>query len=164
MRLAVVVLAFLLSAPAAHADRGERWDGKTIALQSAAGTGVVALGTTGVVVCLVSSLAGNTDCGFRGAALIGIATTAATIAAVQLVGNGLDGTGSLGGTAAGALLGAGLGIAGSVALVNGPKYDGPLLLLVTAVPLIAGAVIGYHLTADDKTGAAVRVPLLSRSF
>jgi hypothetical protein len=166
-RLAVALMWIVLVAGRVEA---EPWDAKTVVAQSAAGTVVLAGGTVlffaNLPLCGFKSEdepSNHDDCPRFRALAIGIGTIAATIASVQLVGYAMDGTGSL----VGGSLGFGVGFGFGVGVAYGVSRITDRFLPVAAavlLPMVAGSVISYHLSADPKTGAAVRVPLMSLSF
>jgi hypothetical protein len=113
--------------------------------------------------CLISKLLGPKKCGAGPGIAIGLGTVAGTIASVTLIGDAFDGTGTAIGTTIGFLVGAGVGAISATQVARATDRDVPIMLTFV-LPVVAGAVIGYHLSADDKTAAVMRVPVLSLAF
>lgn len=169
MRYVIAALILAIAAPA-HADNGERWDGLTIAGQTAGGIGGGLVGGAlglGIGVGLGAGLGGKDDwgAGLAGGALGAAAGCIVGVTmGVKLAGDAKDGTGSWGGTAVGATIGA------VITIGTLPQYvdkipDGVAIGLAT-VTMIAPPILGYHLTADDSptTERRVMVPLMVTIF
>jgi hypothetical protein len=157
---AIPILAVLMASRVAGAD-SKPWDGKTIALQSGASAGALVVGgAVGGGAALVCKE------GTCGAGMIIAGATAAAVVAPWLVGKAMDGTGTFKGTAVGGGIGVGVSLAGVVLLVTLYKDKAPPVaaMVSLALPVIAGSVIGYHVSAKDEPGTTLRVPLASFAF
>jgi hypothetical protein len=164
MRWLAVLLVVVTSA-SARAETGEKWDGATMGLQSAAGLGGFAIGGGLVYLATSNDKCEGWDCyDFSPVLLAGVVAIGSGVAATKLTGDALDGTGSTLGTLAGSGLGL-LGGIGGAMLTAKVAPNAPLAANFASfvLPIIAGGVIGYHFSADDNT-ATMRMPLLGGAF
>lgn len=151
----VLVLVLVAAAPA-RADEGDRFDGKTVVLQVAGGTGGALLGaaTLGFVgLGIGQSTARQGDWGAPLAgALFGIVAggVAGDIIGVQLAGDHRAGTGRWWGTTAGAVVGLGV-LAGVIPPLERKHPPVWLEVGIVATTLLATTIAGYHITATGES-------------
>jgi hypothetical protein len=151
-----VVMVLLAVAAPAYADEGDRFDGKTVVLQVAGGTGGAllggaTLGAIGLGIGQASAREGDWGAPLAGA-LFGVVAggVAGDIIGVQLAGDHRRGTGRWWGTTAGAVVGLGV-LAGVVPALERKHPPMWLEVGIVATTLLAGTIAGYHLTATDST-------------
>ena len=163
-RVAVTIGAITALSWPARADRGDRWDAVTIAGQAGGGALGVAAGVLG------GAAAGDLVGAVRGlgwgAALGG---ELGLVAGIQWAGDARGGTGRLWGTSIGALAGAVLASAVGAAREEWALgMSGPTIAALGATLILAGPIIGYHLSADDhaptSSARSIVVPLVIAAF
>jgi hypothetical protein len=165
VRKLIMIFVLLVGAQVAHADDGERWDGLTIAEQTGGAVLGGALGA-GAGVMLGAGLAKDDGWGALGAAALGgvVGCVAGVTVGVKLAGDHRDGTGTWGGTIAG---GVGGGLLTLVTVSQlGEKLPSWAAISLATVTLVAPAIVGYHLSADDdpSTESRVMFPILTSPF
>jgi hypothetical protein len=163
-RVLVVIVALGLWSAPARAEIGKTYDPVTMGAQTLGG-GIATVGVTALVAwALYDEDCRGWDCLDFSPIITGVlAGLTADIAAVQLIGDGLDGTGKLGGTLAGTAIGVGGSIA-ITAIMAKLDLDPPAPVIITTLvlPLVAGGVLGYHISGDDDE--VTSVPLMSLAF
>lgn len=159
-RVAVLV-GLLGSTRIARADQGERWDRATVGIQAVSGV----VGAT--VVAMPTFYLASRSC--RGLDCLGavvptmVGGVVGTIGGVYGAGRILDGTGSLIGTTLGTAAGvAGAFAVGALVSAVDPKHD--IWYLTTLLPIFAGAIVGYHGSAEADPSASARTGARTLAF
>jgi hypothetical protein len=157
------ILVLLLASSTAFADSGDKWNGGTVALQAAAGAGGMALGAVGVG-SLVDKDCDEPGCmfDFGPVVLAGMAGVAGGIIGIQLTGDARDGTGSVGYTILGTSVGLAIGLGSQYVVPE--KTPGWIRLGMAVAPTLAGGIIGYHSSSDDKPDTQARMFVLGGAF
>lgn len=173
MTRVLVLVCIAIGAPSRA--RCDTWDRTTIAWQSAGGAlcglgGGIALGVVGFAIGGARSDGPRSEWkplgyGARGA-VIGVA--AGVIVGVQLFGDAAGGTGRWYGTTLGGVAGTGVVVGGwllSYRTTDRPRHV-DLGLAISGALLLAGPIVGYHLSARERTstGAQRVVPILVGAF
>lgn len=167
----LAVTAVLLASTArVHAAAGDPFDDGTMGAQLGAGAGglLVGGGVGGLAGALIAGYGAKK--GDWGRPLVGALVGAfvggetGVILGVQLAGDSKDGTGRWWGTSGGALAGVAFGGL-SIYVGMRAKLPAPATFAIAAVFVLAGPIVGYHLSADERQAAVPRtVPLISFAF
>jgi hypothetical protein len=172
--LIALTLLTVLAAQPAHADRGDRWDPGTVGMQLGTEVtfgllGGVGLGTAGLV--LGGAVARPGDWGPPAAGgFLGMVIGAGggMILGVQYIGDRQGGTGRAWATSTGATVGVIGGLTFAYYTGNVRRSLRPLALAGGAAVLLAGPILGYHLSADAHAPTAAPrtfiVPLFGGGF
>jgi hypothetical protein len=164
---AIAVIAF---APDARAEVGDPFDNETMAYQIGGGVlcsvvGAAGVGLAGGLVAYAVTSRHDRDIA---AAVTGMGLlTGGEIGLVygtKRFGDSHEGTGTTGGTVIGGLTGLAAGAA-IMFLGTEAKIPPPAIAILTTTMVIAGPVIGYHLSAEQTTEpVTLMLPLISTPF
>jgi hypothetical protein len=168
-RLAAAI-ALVACAADAQAEVGDPFDNETMAYQIGGGVlcstiGAGAVGLAGGLVAYAATSRNDKDIA---AAVTGMgALTGGEIGLVYGVkrfGDSRDGTGTTGATVLGGLI----GLAGGAAFIffgSEAKMPPPAIAILTTTSVIAGPILGYHLSSEKTTEpVTLMFPLLSTPF
>ncbi len=168
-RLAAAI-AVIASAADAHAEVGDPFDNETMAYQIGGGVlcstiGAGAVGLAGGLLAYVATSHNDKDIA---AAVTGMGVVTGgeigLIYGVKRFGDSHQGTGSTGATVVGGLL----GFAGGAALIffgSEAKMPPPAIAILATTSVIAGPLLGYHLSSEKTTEpVTLMLPLISTPF
>lgn len=169
-RRTTLALALVAGAADARAAPGDPFDDDTMGYQIAGGAlcstlGAAAVGLAGGLVAY--AVTSRTDKDIAAAvAGMGVMTGGeiGLVYGVKRFGDARDGTGTTSGTVVGGLIGVAAGVA-TVFLGSEAKVPPPAIAILTTTFVIAGPIVGYHLSAEKMSEpVTLMLPLISTPF